>query len=315
MKWLAFLLLGCLALLWLAVDQRQALFYQVARLSGGEPPALLDPAPELPGTRWHDDYYTVDEIAPNTWAIGEPRYYQQNYNYLIVGEARALLFDAGPGVRDIRPVVASLTDLPVVFLPSHFHYDHVGNGIRFEQRAVVDLPELRARVRDGELAFTELEHLGPVEGFPVPSWRVDHWWAPGAAVDLGGRSVTVLHTPGHSRESISLLDEQNELLLSGDYLYEGPLYAFLPGSSLRDYLATARALVRHTAGDVRFYGAHRTTPPGPPVLSSVDLADLEQALLRLKDGQLQGTGVWPVTYVINDRVSLLADPGMLQDWE
>lgn len=314
MRWLAILLLGFAALLWLAVDQRRALFYQAARLSGGETPALLAPTTELPDTLWHDDYYTVDQIAPDTWAIGEPRYYQQNYNYLIVGAQRALLFDAGPGVRDIRPVVASLTDLPVIFLPSHFHYDHIGNGIRFEQRAVVDLPELRDRVQDGELAFAELEHLGPAEGFPVPTWQVDHWWAPGDVVDLGGRSVTVLHTPGHSRESISLLDDENELLLSGDYLYEGPLYAFLPGSSLKDYLATARALAQRTAGGVRFYGAHRSAPPGPPVLSALDLADLERALVQLQEGQLQGTGLWPVTYVVNDRVSLLADPGPLQDW-
>ena len=53
--------------------------------------------------RWHDDYFTVMAIDPDTFAIGEPRYWQQNFNYLIVGETRAILFDAGPGVRDILP--------------------------------------------------------------------------------------------------------------------------------------------------------------------------------------------------------------------
>ena len=46
----------------------------------------------------------------------------------------AVLFNAGPGVRDIRPVIESITNLPVIFLPSHFHYDHVGNGIEFDER-------------------------------------------------------------------------------------------------------------------------------------------------------------------------------------
>ena len=98
--------------------------------SGGEPPPLLEPMDELPTTVRPDDYFTIDEIAPNTFAIGEPRYYQQNYSYLVVGNKKALLFDAGPGIRNIREIAESLTDLPIVFLPSHFHFDHVGMVLR-----------------------------------------------------------------------------------------------------------------------------------------------------------------------------------------
>ena len=49
-------------------------------------------------------------------------------------------------------------------------------------------------------------------------------------------TVYVVHTPGHSKESISLLDTENQLLLTGDYLYTGPLYVYLPGASMQDYL-------------------------------------------------------------------------------
>ncbi|MFT4852895.1 MAG: glyoxylase-like metal-dependent hydrolase (beta-lactamase superfamily II) [Candidatus Azotimanducaceae bacterium] len=298
----------------LAVYNRDLIMYQVMKLEGGHSPPLEDALDEGQGTQWFDDYYTVEQIAEGTWAIGEPRYYQQNFNYLIVGTEQALLFDAGPGIRDILPVAQSLTDLPIVFLPSHFHYDHVGNGTHFTQRAVVDLPYLRDRAEGDRLRFTEMEHLGPVEGFPVPTWQIDHWWAPGEAIDLGGREVTIIHTPGHSKESISLLDQRHNMILTGDYLYPGNLYAFVPGSSMQDYLQTADSL-KKLAKTTSLYGAHRATPPGAPRLGPEDIEDLQKALIGIRDGELNGEGIWPQRFLVNEHLTILAEPRFLQDWK
>ena len=94
---------------------------------------------------WFDDYFIVETLDAATFAIGEPRYYQLNYSYLIVGTKRAVLFDAGSGNRDIVPVVRSLTKLPVTVIPSHLHFDHVGALGRLDHTALVDLPSLRRR--------------------------------------------------------------------------------------------------------------------------------------------------------------------------
>lgn len=280
----------------------------------GEPSALLEAGDEGPDVRWFDDYFTVERLDERTWAIGEPRYDQQVFNYLIAGRRRALLFDAGTGRRDIRPVVAALTDLPLTFMPSHLHYDHVGNEVTFEHVALVDLPALRERAPDDRLALTWSEHLGGIEGYEAPTLKIDEWVPPGGYVDLGGRRLRLLHTPGHTSDSVSLLDEQRGLMFAGDFLYDGPLFAFLPNSSLAAYLDAAGAVLEIAPEDLRVFGAHRVTPPGAPRLAIRDLRDLRSALEGVRDGTLDGTGAYPVVYPVNERLELWTEPRWLQDW-
>ncbi|HEY0435445.1 MAG TPA: hypothetical protein VGC92_02320, partial [Phenylobacterium sp.] len=74
------------------------------------PPSPLRKPPPGPaaGVVSHG-YWRVQQIAPDTYAIGEPQDDPDNYEYLLVGRARALLIDAGASAHDIRPVIADLT--------------------------------------------------------------------------------------------------------------------------------------------------------------------------------------------------------------
>lgn len=300
---------------WAYVERRDLVMYAFAAAGTGEPPPLLPAENEGLEVSWLDDYFTVEQVAPDTYAIGEPRYAQQNYNYLIVGDDKALLFDAGPGIRDIRGAAEGLTDRPIVFLPSHFHYDHVGNEITFDEIAVVDLPHIRSRVdENGRLTLLPMEHLGMAEGVEAPSWEVDHWWQPGSKIDLGSRTLTLIYTPGHTTDSVSLLDEANQILFSGDYLYPGDLYGFLPNSSMADYQSTALNLLGNLDPNVVLLGAHRVTPPGAPRLGYQDVEDLAVGLRHIQGGEIEGLGSYPQAFPINERLTMLAEPRWLQRW-
>jgi len=133
------------------------------RLHG--PTTQLYPPPTGPVSgRWYDDYFLVEQVDPDTFAIGEPRYYQGNYSYLLLGTSRAVLFDAGTSTRSIAPVVRSLTALPVTVIPSHLHFDHVGALGRFDRTALIDDPGLRARTHEGMLKLERYEFLGFQDG-------------------------------------------------------------------------------------------------------------------------------------------------------
>jgi glyoxylase-like metal-dependent hydrolase (beta-lactamase superfamily II) len=64
----------------------------------------------------------------------------------------------------------------------------------------------------------------------------------GDRVDLGDRELTVLHTPGHTPDSICLLDEKSGVLFGGDTVNSGPIYAQQPDSDLNAFATSARRL-------------------------------------------------------------------------
>jgi len=269
-------------------------------LHGKEPPVLSRPGVAVAG-RWFDDYFVVEEIDPTTLAIGEPRYYQGNYSYLIIGRQRAVLFDAGTGTRDIVPVVRSLTTLPITVIPSHLHFDHVGALGQLDRTALFDAPSLRARVRDSRLTLGRYEFLGFVEDLASPTLRVDEWWGANSMADLGERRIRVLWTPGHTPTSVSLYDEQRHQLFVGDFMYPGTLYAFLPGASRSAYLATTRQLLAMIDPLTRIYTAHMADPPAPvraPVLEVADLRALEAALRQIEQSSLPSTGFYPRVFPV-----------------
>lgn len=278
-------------------------------------PEPLTPDAEGPTAEWFDDYYTITRIDEQTIAIGEPLSHSQNYNYLILGDERALLFDSGPGFHDIRPVVTSLTSLPVTAVPSHLHYDHIGSHMHYERLALLDLPELRQRVRDGALRLRYGEHLGIFESVPLPTLRPTEWLTPDSIIDLGDRPLLVLHTPGHTPDSMALFDRARDQLFIGDFITEGPAFIFVPGSSVGDQLRTAERLAVLLDERTTVHSAHRWDPPGLPTLARADVLAMRDALRRIEAGTLGATGWWPREYPVNDKVWLYTDFEWAQRWD
>jgi hydroxyacylglutathione hydrolase len=281
--------------------------YLYAEIGLRQTDALVTHRPEQPVRgAWFDDYFIVETLDAATFAIGEPRYYQLNYSYLIVGTQRAVLFDAGTGNRDIARVVRSLTKVPVTVIPSHLHFDHVGALGRFEHTALVDLPSLRARADEGTLALERYEFLGFADGLPAKRFAVDEWWFPGTDIDLGGRRLKVLHTPGHTPTSASLYDAERHWLFAGDLIYPGKLYAFLPGASRREYLETTRRLLALLDPETKIYTAHVADDPviiGAPAVEMADLRALEATLVAIDRGTAVSAGSYPRIFPVRGPIT------------
>ncbi|MDH3533866.1 MAG: MBL fold metallo-hydrolase, partial [Gammaproteobacteria bacterium] len=199
------------------------------------------------------DWFEVYRVADDIFAIYEPGQFEEVISFLITGQERALLFDTGLGIGDMRRVVSQLTDLDVIVLNSHSHYDHIGGNYQFDTVYGRDTAYTRARTR-GSSPDVVAEFLQ--EGWvwkPLPAgfvkaeyrsrpFEIDRIIDEGDVIDLGGRRLEILSTPGHAPDATCLLDRENRMLFTGDTFYLAPLYAHLEGSNLNDYAETAARL-------------------------------------------------------------------------
>lgn len=266
------------------------------------------------GVRWLDDWFALEDVAPGVIAIGEPRFYQINWSYLITGTRRALLLDTGTGIRDMAKAVRGLTTLPVTALPSHMHYDHTGGLAGFPHIAVPDLPLLREGERDGWFTPRDDLFVGSWEGMRWTPVKVKDWLPIGSTIDLGGRSLQLLHTPGHSPDSVSLLDEASDILFAADFVYPGKLYAQIENSDAAAYLDAATALLPRLKPGTAIFCAHGKPDAEKlnraPRLGTGDIADLKASLELLK-----ASGQQPSSWPVNERMTLLLSPDSLASWQ
>ena len=269
---------------------------------------IIDPAPaKIAKGRMVDDYFAVQDLGDGVIAIGEPRYYQQNYAYLILGSKRALLFDSTSGTRDVSPVVASLTKLPVTVMVSHLHFDHLGGITPFHDIAMVDLPETRADMNDGVFTPGRYEFGGIADKRVRPSFKVSEWIKPGETIDLGGRTLLLLSTPGHTPSSVSLYDAAGHRLFTGDYIYPTTIYAFGPGASRSAYHMTAQRLLAAIPPDTTLWTAHCCRADegvSAPWLTMRDLRDLDDAFVKVAKGEETSTGFYPRRFPVSHQMTL-----------
>ena len=240
------------------------------------------------------DWFRTYAVAPGVYAISEPRQYEGVTSFLIVGTKRALLFDTGLGVARIGDVVRRLTDRSVTVLNSHTHFDHVGGNAEFEDIRNLDSRYSRASARGGvpqsiaEYArgtLAEERVCGPLPAgatsrdYRLPTWQPTGQVADGEQLDLGGRMLEVIVTPGHTPDSICLLDRANGLLFTGDTYYSGEIYLWSPETSVAEFTASIDRIAALAPGLKTLLPAHSA-----PVAEPQRLRDLQEALADIRAG-------------------------------
>jgi glyoxylase-like metal-dependent hydrolase (beta-lactamase superfamily II) len=161
--------------------------------------------------------FTGGPIGTNGWLVGDE------------SAAEAMIVDAPWGMGAFAMAEAKSRGWRITSLVNtHGHWDHIGDDAIL--RAGTGAPLLAHRGDADLLLHPRAAGMSlPQPIFPVTP---DRWLEDGEVVPVGGLSFTVLATPGHSAGGICLHAPHQQVLFSGDTLFDGAYgRTDLPGAS------------------------------------------------------------------------------------
>jgi len=153
-----------------------------------------------------NDDVVFHQIDEHTW-VGSGHEMWHESLYLIEGNNKAILIDAGTNIKDLDKIVSSITKKPVVLVATHVHPDHTGPSIN---------------------SFPEI-YINPGDADSVPMFMSNYkgvvkYLKDREIIDLGNRQLEVVYTPGHTKGSTTFIDKNAGYGFSGDSFGTGWSY-------------------------------------------------------------------------------------------
>ena len=206
-------------------------------------------------------------IDEHTWEGNGHLVYNESV-YLLEGNDRALLIDAGAEMPHLAQAAAKLTDKPVMLALTHGHGDHVGGTVSFPEAWIH--PADTSMIAEGARQY----------GIKV------NLLSDGEVIDLGGRQIEVLHTPGHTSGSVTFFDREKHYGFSGDAFGSTNLLLFVNSFSTLVNTTTRTAEYMRKNGIDKLYPGHYHGD-NPETLQRV--LDERKMSLEVLSGKRKGT--------------------------
>ena len=196
------------------------------------------------------DKKKVVRMDDQTWRIIDGSGKGTVYSYLLTGRESAILIDTGMGMTSMKPITDELTSLPVSVVNTHGHVDHIGCNHQYET-AYLHPADEAVFLQHSEYEYRYFLLKGLLAEAKMPAWLLKLPILSGMAkkfstiparnnrsplsdgqrFDLGGRTIEVIATPGHTAGSVCLLDIERRQLFSGDTVCAEGILLMLDHSS------------------------------------------------------------------------------------
>lgn len=220
-----------------------------------------------------NNWFTIDHIDKDTHIISEYRHWEETHAYLLNGTSHSLLIDTGLGICNIYDEVVKLTDKPVIAVATHIHWDHIGGHKYFPDfYAHIDelnwlngeFPLTMEQIRDMVVDRCDLPEGYNVESYQFFQGMPSRVLKDNDMIDIGGRTLQVLHTPGHSPGHMCFYEKDRGYLFTGDLVYNDTLFAYYPSTDPEAYLNSMERVAALPVKQV--FPAHHSLDIKPEIL-------------------------------------------------
>lgn len=206
------------------------------------------------------------QIDAHTWE-GNGHLMANETLYLIEGNERAILIDAGTKIADLDKIVAGITTKPVTLVATHVHPDHTGEAVKYFNEIYINAADMV------NVAQMMPDYKGEIK-----------YLRDGEVIDLGGRQIEVIFTPGHTPGSTTFMDKEAGYGFSGDSFGSGNLLLTTNFSTLLiTCQRTSEYMEKHQIKQL--YPGHYM---GKNVETPQRIADMLQMSRDMLDGKLKG---------------------------
>lgn len=167
----------------------------------------------------------------------------------------ALIIDPGEESERLIDAIDKLgiTEVAAILI-THTHFDHIGAvaPVAKATGAEVWCPELEVPVLADIMSFVPWPGFGPYE-----SYDADHTVKGGETLELGGLTLDVHSTPGHSPGHVTYAIRDENALFSGDVLFQGSVGRVdLPGGDWPTLLGSIESLLDAYPEEATVYPGH-----------------------------------------------------------
>lgn len=200
-----------------------------------------------------EEWFTIEKIDDDTFIISEYKHWEETHCYVLNGTERCLLIDTGLGVENILEQVEKLTNKPVTVVTTHAHYDHFGGHKYFPDFYVheaevewinggfpLSLEQVKYFLMEEPCDFPKDFNVNDYSLFKGMPTRI---LKDNDTIELGNRTIRILHTPGHSPGHMCFFEEDRAYLYTGDLIYIGELFAYYPSTDPIAYMNSIKKLL------------------------------------------------------------------------
>ncbi|MDZ7672133.1 MAG: MBL fold metallo-hydrolase [Halanaerobiales bacterium] len=179
-------------------------------------------------------------------------------NCYLIGKknSKAIVIDPGDDIDKIMDMINEYNVTVEKIVNTHGHFDHITANDELKEKTGA---EVYIHEDDKDFLTNPERNLSSLLGSSntVSLKKADHILQQGDVINIEDYSFEVIHTPGHSPGSICLYDNNNEILISGDTVFNtGVGRTDFKDSSQVSLINSIENKLLKLPGDTKVYPGH-----------------------------------------------------------